>query len=106
MSQPRQGVLIATDWENIRRGAQLYQRSVKPAAVCQAMRDVGGIFGGVAGGKAFDDWSLRPDDGREFSEHDIVPYHAPAPARASTGPIRPSCWRSTSGCGTATTAGP
>ena len=80
MSQPSPGVLIAIDWENIRRGAQLYQRSVKPAQLCQAMHDVGGIFGEVGGGKAFGDWSLRPDDGREFSEHDIVPYHAPRTA--------------------------
>ena len=85
MSQPRQGVLIAIDWENIRRGAQLYQKIVKPAAVCQAMNDVGGIFGEVAGGKAFGDWSLRRDDGREFAEHDIVPYHAP---RTSAGKDR------------------
>ena len=31
MSQQRLGVLIAIDWENIRRGAQLYGRTVKPA---------------------------------------------------------------------------
>ena len=37
------------------------------------------------GGKAFGDWSLRPEDGREFAEHDIVPYHAP---RTSTGKDR------------------
>ena len=67
MSQPSPGVLIAIDWENIRRGAQL----------CQAMHDVGRIFGEVGGGKAFGDWSLRPDDGREFAEHDVTPYHAP-----------------------------
>ena len=41
------------------------------------MRAVGGIFGEVAGGKAFGDWKLRADDGREFIEHDIVLYHAP-----------------------------
>ena len=73
MSQQRQGVLIAIDWENIRRGAQLYQRRVRPADLCRAITDVGGVFGDVKGGKAFGDWSLRPDDGREFSEHDIVP---------------------------------
>ncbi len=77
MTQSRQGVLIAIDWENIRRGAQLYQRKVGPAEVYRAMHDVGSVFGGVAGGKAFGDWSLRPDDGREFAEHDVVPYHAP-----------------------------
>ena len=37
------------------------------------------------GGKAFGDWSLRPEDGREFAEHDIVPYHAP---RTSAGKDR------------------
>ena len=77
MSQQFQGVLIAIDWENIRRGAQLYQRNVRPAELCRAMQDVGRIFGEVAGGKAFGDWSLQADDGREFTEHDIVLYHAP-----------------------------
>ena len=76
----RNGVLIAIDWENIRRGAQVYGRSVRPAELCRAMGEVGGIFGPVHGGKAFGDWSLRPDDGREFAEHDIVPYHAPRTA--------------------------
>ena len=85
MTQKRQGVLIAIDWENIRRGAQFYQKTVKPSQLCQAMQDVSCIFGEVAGGKAFGDWSLRPDDGREFAEHDIVPYHAP---RTSAGKDR------------------
>ena len=85
MNEQRQGVLIAVDWENIRRGAQLYGRAVKPADLCHAMREVGSIFGPVQGGKAFGDWSLRPEDGREFAEHDIVPYHAP---RSSAGKDR------------------
>ena len=80
MGQQPQGVLIAIDWENIRRGAQLHQRRVSPADLCRAMREVGSIFGQVSGGKAFGDWSLRPDDGREFAEQDIVPYHAPRTA--------------------------
>ena len=80
MNQQRQGVLIAIDWENIRRGAQMYGRTVKPAELCRAMSDVGRIFGELKGGKAFGDWSLRPDDGREFVEHNIVPYHAPRTA--------------------------
>ena len=80
MNQRRQGVLIAIDWENIRRGAQLYGRSVRPAELCRAMIKVGGIFGELKGGKAFGDWSLRPDDGREFVEQDIVAYHAPRTA--------------------------
>ena len=37
----------------------------------------GALFVLVAGGKAFGDWSLQADDGREFTEHDIVLYHAP-----------------------------
>ena len=85
MSQSRRAVMIAVDWENIRRGAQLYQRRISPAELCQAMRDVGGVFGEVDGGKAFGDWSLRPDDGREFAEQDISPYHAP---RTSAGKDR------------------
>ena len=85
MSQQPRGVLIAIDWENIKRGAQLYGRNVRPAELCRAMSDVGRIFGKVAGGKAFGDWSLRQDDGREFTEHDIVLYHAP---RTSTGKDR------------------
>ena len=82
--KPR-GVLLAIDWENIRRGAQLYGRSVRPAELCRAMTDVGRVFGEVKGGKTFGDWSLRPDDGRDFSEQDIVPYHAP---RSSAGKDR------------------
>ncbi len=85
MDEQRPGVLIAIDWENIRRGAQLYQRRVRPAELCRAMRDVGAVFGEVKGGKAFGDWSLRPDDGQEFAEQDIVPYHAP---RSSAGKDR------------------
>ena len=85
MSQQPRGALIAIDWENIRRGAQLYHRDVRPAELCQAMQDVGRIFGEVSGGNAFGDWSLQADDGREFTEHDIVLYHAP---RTSTGKDR------------------
>ena len=43
MIQQLQGVLIAIDWENIRRGAQLYHRNVKPAELCRAMS---GVIGG------------------------------------------------------------
>ncbi len=85
MSQSPNGVLIAIDWENIRRGAQIYQRSVRPADLCRAVRQVGSIFGEVLGGKAFCDWSLRSDDGRQFAEHGITPYHAP---RTSAGKDR------------------
>ena len=49
------------------------------------MQDVGRVFGEMVEGKAFGSWSLRPGDGREFAEHDIVPYHAP---RTSAGKDR------------------
>ena len=37
------------------------------------------------GGQGLRDWSLRHDDGREFTEHDIVLYHVP---RTSAGKDR------------------
>ena len=77
MEERANGVLIAIDWENIRRGALMYQMAVTPQAVAQAMTAVGRIFGEVLGGKAFGDWSLRPEDGRAFTEADITLYHAP-----------------------------
>ena len=50
MSQEPKGTLIAIGWENIRRGAQLYQRGlrrlvaprVRPADLCRAMPRMGG----------------------------------------------------------------
>ena len=77
MDESSKGVLLAIDWENIRRGAQLYQRSVTPQTLYDAMRSVGEVFGEVKGGKAFGDWGLRPDDGMAFSETGIQPYQAP-----------------------------
>ena len=77
MSQQTRGVLIAIDWESIRRGARLYQRTVTPAELCRAMRAVGVIFGEVAGGKAFGDWTLWADDGRQFTDEGMAWYHAP-----------------------------
>ena len=71
------GVLIAIDWENIRRGAQMYQQTVTPRALCDAMKGVGEVFGAVRGGKAFGDWSLRREDGTSFSMAGIEPYNAP-----------------------------
>ena len=85
MSKQSGGVLMAVDWESIRRGAQLYGRTVTPAELCRAMREVGGVFGQVSGGKAFGDWKLRADDGREFTGEGMVLYHAP---RTSAGKDR------------------
>ena len=77
MDDSGNGVLLAVDWENIRRGAQLYQRNVTPRTLYDAMKNVGEVFGEVKGGKAFGDWGLRPDDGVAFSETGIQPYQAP-----------------------------
>ena len=71
------GVLIAIDWENIRRGAQMYQQSVSPRALCDAMKAVGEVFGEVRGGKVFGDWSLRREDAAAFTLAGIEPYNAP-----------------------------
>jgi hypothetical protein len=71
------GVLIAIDWENIRRGAQMYQQSVTPRALCDALKTVGEIFGEVRGGKVFGDWSLRREDAAAFTLAGIEPYNAP-----------------------------
>ena len=85
VSRQSQGVLVAIDWESIRRGAQLYQRTVTPAELCRAMREVGGVFGQVVGGKAFGDWTAWADDGRKFTEAGMVLYPAP---RTSAGKDR------------------
>lgn len=77
MKQQATGVLIAIDWENIRRGALMYQAEVAPQHVAHALTAVGRIFGQVLGGKAFGDWSLRPEDGRAFTDAGITLYHAP-----------------------------
>ncbi len=73
----RTGVLIAIDWENIRRGAQMYQQTITPRELCDAMKGVGEVFGAIRGGKAFGDWSLRREDGASFSMAGIEPYNAP-----------------------------
>ena len=77
MQEATNGVLIAVDWENIRRGAQLYHQSVTPQVLYEAMTNVGQVFGEVLGGKAFGDWSLRPEDGSAFAQAGLIPYHAP-----------------------------
>ena len=74
---PGTGVLLAIDWENIRRGAQMYQQSVAPRALCDAMKSVGENFGEVLGGTAFGDWSLRREDAAAFTLAGIQPYNAP-----------------------------
>ena len=77
MTTPADGVLIAIDWENIRRGALLYKRTVTPEALYEAITSVGRVFGEVLGAKAFGDWSLRPDDGRAFTQAGVTLYQAP-----------------------------
>ena len=43
MSQQGDGVLIAIDWENIRRGAQLHQRRVSPGELCRGHDGCGAV---------------------------------------------------------------
>ena len=76
-ASPKVGVLIAIDWENIRRGAQMYQQTVSPRALCDAMKSVGEVFGEVRGGKVFGDWSLRREDAAAFTLAGVEPYNAP-----------------------------
>ena len=71
------GVLIAIDWENIRRGAQMYQQPLAPRALYDAMKSVGETFGEVRGGAVFGDWSLRREDAAAFTLAGIQPYNAP-----------------------------
>ena len=70
-------VLVAIDWENIRLGARVHNAQLTPASLCHALNNVASIFGHPGGGKAFGDWSLRPDDAIEFAQNDITAYHAP-----------------------------
>ena len=78
MSRRSHGVLVAIDWERIRRSAQLYQRIVTPAELCRAMREVGRY---VRSGRR----AARPSGtGRyglmtvgRFTDEGMVLYHAP-----------------------------
>ncbi len=71
------GVLIAIDWENIRRGALAYQQALTPRALFDAMKCVGETFGEVRGGTVFGDWSLRREDAAAFALAGLQPYNAP-----------------------------
>ena len=70
-------VLIAIDWENIRRGALMLNINLTPETLCTTLKNVATIFGRPEGGKAFSDWTLRTDDAIQFAANDITPYQAP-----------------------------
>ena len=76
-SSAKSGVLIAIDWENIRRGAQAYHQTVAPRLLWDAMKNVGQVFGEVRGGKVFGDWSLRREEGAAFNLAGAELYNAP-----------------------------
>ena len=76
-NDPRPGVIIVVDWENIRKGAERYRTAVRPSALADALFRVQRIFGPYAGGMAFGDWGSRPNDGQEFSKKGIQPFNVP-----------------------------
>ena len=79
------GVMIAIDWENIRRGANMYSLHITPKQIREAIASVAEIFGPTLGAKAFGDWSMRPEEGKAFEENGITLYNAP---RTMTGKDR------------------
>lgn len=74
---PNHAVMIAIDWENIRRGASTYGITLTPDEFTYALLNVASVFGGVSNAKVFGDWSLRPAEAREFSDLGFTPHHAP-----------------------------
>jgi len=69
------GVLVAIDWENIRRGLADFAQSVTLIQVCTAFESVAARFGDYRGGTVFGDWTLRPDDARVFEDHGLQAYN-------------------------------
>lgn len=69
------GVLVAIDWENIRRALPNFKEQVGPEQVCKAFEEVATRFGDYRGGTVFGDWTLRPDDARAFEDHGLQAYN-------------------------------
>ena len=66
MIRQRNGAMFIVDWENIRRDGQLHRRCVRPAELCQAMRDFGYVFRGVVGSKPdLPDYNAGHKSGRD-----------------------------------------
>lgn len=76
-AKERTGIVIAIDWENIRRSAMDYGLDLHPTGLCDVLFEVGTLFGDVIGAQVFGDWSLRMDDGSEFQENGVQPFQAP-----------------------------
>lgn len=69
------GVLVAIDWENIRRGLAGFKERIGPEQVRNAFEEVAKRFGDYRGGTVFGDWTLRPDDARTFEDHGLQAYN-------------------------------
>lgn len=69
------GVLVAIDWENIRRALPRFIEPVAPEQVCAAFAGVAARFGDYRGGTVFGDWTLRADDARVFESHGLQAYN-------------------------------
>ena len=72
-------IIERRSWEMFHAGGALTLQSVSRVGGGVVGLDgvirvtVARVFGEVKGGEAFGDRSLRPDDGHEFAERDIVP---------------------------------
>lgn len=69
------GVLIAIDWENIRRGLPNFVEYVTPEQICAAFQKVASKFGDYRGGTVFGDWTLRVEEARIFEGQGLQAYN-------------------------------
>jgi hypothetical protein len=69
------GVLIAIDWENIRRALPNFIEQVTPQQVCAAFKGVASRFGDYRGGTIFGDWTLRVEEARIFESQGLQAYN-------------------------------
>ena len=76
------GVLIAIDWENIRKGAQRMGLEIPAAQAAGVINSIATMFGQVQQATAFGDWTLRPQDAAAFRSSGVSAHHAP---RSSAG---------------------
>lgn len=69
------GVLIALDWENIRRSLPNFVETVSLEQLCAAFEGVAQKFGDYRGGTVFGDWTLRSPDARLFESKGLQAYN-------------------------------
>lgn len=69
------GVLVAIDWENIRKGLANFVERITAGQVCAAFETVAKRFGDYRGGTVFGDWTLRSDEARVFEDHGLQAYN-------------------------------